>query len=337
KKRLGEVTAGLVPFAVVMGVVGGLIVMEKSFSVTLIILITGITIFFLGGGDVKQLLVTGVIAAVVLLLLVYKFHYGITRIQDWWQAVTDPSNLPYTMAQVRAIIQRGGGIGTRPENWINKDLVPLLWSDYLFANIAADFKFVGAVAVVVLFAGLGYRGLSIALSARDQFGALAGIGITTWILTQAVIHIGTSVALIPPTGIPLPFMSYGGSAMLACMAGVGLLLSISRGSPEKKSGNEDILIRRGDRGPRLSDSGRGAGTDPPVRRTKEPGPQKTGGRTSGKTADRQRKPASGASGRWHPRTREEEYTIDNDWRSRRGNWQIPSRPRPASKNGSTRH
>ena len=174
KKHLRDVKAGLVPFAIVMGVVAGLVVLEKSFSVTIIILVTGITIFFLGGGDVKQLIITAIITAVVLLLLIYQFRYGVTRIEDWWQGLTDPSNAPYSVAQVHGIIRRGGGIGTRPENWLQKGMVPLLWSDYLFANLAADFKFVGGVSVVVLFAALGYRGLSIALNAPDQFGALDG-------------------------------------------------------------------------------------------------------------------------------------------------------------------
>lgn len=260
KEHLREVRGGLVPFAVVMGIVAGLIVLEHSFSVTIIILVTGVTIFFLGGGDLKQLLITAIIAAVVLLLLIYEFHYGVDRIQGWWQTLVTPENAPYTTQQVHNMILKGGGIGTRPENWLNKQYVPLLWSDYLFANLAADFKFPGAVAVVVLFAALGYRGLSIALSAPDEFGALAGIGVTTWMLTQAIIHMGASVALIPATGIPLPFMSYGGSAMVASMAGMGLLLSISRATPEKRNPYASFGFGWGNRRPRVSDSGRRGGT-----------------------------------------------------------------------------
>ena len=254
KKRLKDVRAGLIPFAVVMGVVSGLVVLEKSFSVTIVILVVGIAIFFLGGGDVKQLLVTGLIASVVLLLLIYKFNYGVLRIQEWWQALTDPNNAPYNVAQVHEIIRKGGGIGMRPDNWLQKDLVPLLWSDYLFANIAADFKFIGAMTVVVLFAALGYRGLNIAINAPDEFSGLVGIGVTTWMLTQAIVHIGTSVAMIPATGIPLPFMSYGGSAMIASLAGVGLLLSISRASAAKRAPYESFSLGWWNRRARLSDS-----------------------------------------------------------------------------------
>jgi cell division protein FtsW len=91
------------------------------------------------------------------------------------------------------------------------------------------------LAVVVLFSALGYRCLGIVLRAPDRFSGLTAIGITTWILGQAAIHIGTSLALIPATGQPLPFMSYGGSAMVTSMAGIGLLLSIAHASPAKEA------------------------------------------------------------------------------------------------------
>jgi cell division protein FtsW len=316
KKTLKDVRAGLVPFAIVMGIIGGLVVLEKSFSVTIIILVTGVTIFFLGGGDIKQLLVTGIIAAVVLLVLIWEFHYGVVRIQDWWKALIDPDNAPYTVAQVHDIIRRGGGIGTRPENWLQKSYVPLLWSDYLFANLVADFKFVGAMGVLVLFAALGYRGLSIALNAPDQFGALVAIGVTTWLLAQAAIHMGTSVALIPATGIPLPFMSYGGSAMVACMAGAGLLLNVSRASPEKKSAYALFSFGWWNRGTRVSDSRRSGGTTPSGRSSTAPAGRSEGTRAAGtKKSSTLRKYATG-------------YTINEDidddgdgavdWRARAG-------------------
>jgi hypothetical protein len=108
-----------------------------------------------------------------------------------------------------------------------------------------------------LYAALGYRGLGIALKAPDRFGALMAIGITTWILAQAAIHMGASLALIPTTGQPLPFMSYGGSAMLSCMAAMGLLLSISRASTDKRAAYARFALGGRDGGPRLSDSGSG--------------------------------------------------------------------------------
>jgi cell division protein FtsW len=257
KQQLSELKGGLIPFAVLMGIVAGLIVLERSFSVTIIMLVIGGTIFFVGGGDVKQIALIALIGGLVLALLLWQTDYTFTRFQNWRETLSDPSRAPYDVAQAMAIIRRGVGIGTNPSNLLQKGNVPLLWSDYMFANVAADLRFVGAVLVVILFAALGYRGLGIALNAPDRFAGLTAVGITAWILVQTAIHMGASLALIPTTGVPLPFMSYGGSSMLACMAAMGLLLSIARASPEKKAPYATFAFGWRNRWARLSDSGRG--------------------------------------------------------------------------------
>ncbi len=262
-KDLTQVEGGLIPFALLMGLVAGLIVLERSLSVAIIVLITGVVMFFVGGGDAKQITVTGIIALVVVAILIWTSPYRAERVQDWVAMLSDPRLGSEDMAKIWEILRRGNGIGTNPDNWIQKGNVPLLWSDYLFANICADLGFAGAASVVGLFAALGYRGLGIALNAKDKFASLTAIGITVWIMTQAVIHIGASLALIPSTGIPLPFMSYGGSALVAAMAGIGLLLNISRASPEKKRPYADFALGWRDGGARLPDPGRSerAGTE----------------------------------------------------------------------------
>jgi cell division protein FtsW len=150
-------------------------------------------------------------------------------------------------------MRQRNGLLPVPENWSNKLSVALLWSDYLFANIGADLGLIGQIVVVVLFALFGYRCLGIALNAPDKFGALVVIGVTTWILTQAVVHMGTSLALIPATGQPLPLMSYGGSSMMFSMAALGLVLSIGHASPEKKSVYANFALGRRDRRSRVPD------------------------------------------------------------------------------------
>ena len=260
KNHLAEVQGGLIPFAVLMGIVAGLIVLEHSFSVTIIILVTGTTVFFVGGGNARQLALTGIIAAAVLALLIWQSNYAYERVHTWWNTLSDPSMAPYDVSQAWAIIRQGHGIDTRPDNWMLKGTVPLLWSDFLFANVGADLGFPGTLGVVILFAVLGYRGLGIALNAPDQFAGLTAIGITTWLLTQALIHIGASLALIPTTGVPLPFMSYGGSSMIASMAAIGLLLNISRASPLKRASYADYSLGWGNRRPRLPNLGRGQRT-----------------------------------------------------------------------------
>ncbi len=255
--KLSEVRQGLIPFGVLMGIVAGLVALERSFSVTIIVLLIGIIMFFVGGGDIKQLLITSLIGALVLGLLIWQSPHGNERIQEWWKMIQNPSDVSERMSQIVTMLRQGIGIGTNTDNWVQKAAVPLLWSDYLFANVGDDLGFIGTAGVVALFAALGYRGLGIALNAPDRFSGLMAIGVTSWFLVQAAIHMGASLALIPPTGVPLPFMSYGGSAMVTCMAGVGLLLSISRASPEKKAPYAHYPFGWGNRRARLPDFSRG--------------------------------------------------------------------------------
>lgn len=257
-KRLAQVEAGLAPFAVLMGIVTGLLLLEPSFSVAIIILLTGVGIFFLGGGDARQMLISGLMGAGALLLLLWQSGYGFDRITVWWQGLSDPNQMSYNVRQ--ALLLQQSGNGSLLEHLLDKNMVPLLWSDYLFANIVDDLGVFGGAGVVLLYAALGYRILTIALNAPDQFSGLAAAGVAIWFLAQAAIHIGSSLALIPPTGQPLPFMSYGGSAMLSCMAAVGLLLNISRAQPAKKAPYADSVVRGRDGGARLPASDRGRGT-----------------------------------------------------------------------------
>jgi cell division protein FtsW len=232
-EKLADYRGGLIPFTIIMGLVTLLLVLEPSFSVAIIILTIGFTIFFVGGGDVKQMLTLAVIAAPALLLLLQRSGYGIKRVEDWLQEFWN-------------LEEAAGTIGGP---------VPLPWSDYLFAHIGTHLGFITAVVVVGLYAALCYRCLGIALNAPDKFGVLMAVGITTWIMVQTAIHMGTSLALIPKTGQPLPLMSYGGSSMLMCMAAMGLMQSIARASPAKKALYASFVIGGRDRRPRVSDSG----------------------------------------------------------------------------------
>ncbi len=226
---------GLIPFLIILFGVAGLIAAERSISVTIIILSIGMTIFFVGGGNLKQLGILLAIGLSALTAAVFISEYPLKRAGEWYAVHFNPSAISPDTLRFMALLRSGGGIGTDPSFWQSKAGVPLLWSDYLFANIGKDLGLPGMLAVVLLYAALAYRGLSIALNTRDRFAALAALGITTWITVQASVHIGASLMLIPTTGQPLPFMSYGGSSLLATMIAAGLLLSISRSETEKKA------------------------------------------------------------------------------------------------------
>jgi cell division protein FtsW len=233
--KIAGLQDGLVPFMIIIFSVTGLIALQHSFSVTIIVLSIGLAIFFVGGGNLKQLAIVLVIGIPGLIAAMALSGYPLRRMQDWYAVHFNPAAISPDTLRFMSLLRTGGGIGTDPSFWQSKAGVPLLWSDYLFANIGKDLGLPGMLLVVVLYAVLAYRGLSIALNTRDRFAALAAIGVTIWISVQAAIHIGASLMLIPTTGQPLPFMSYGGSSLLATMVAAGLLLSISRSETEKKA------------------------------------------------------------------------------------------------------
>jgi cell division protein FtsW len=248
-KQVARLQDGLLPFVILMSAVTLLLVLEPSFSVAIIILLIGVTIFFVGGADIKQLLVMGGLGVAVLLLLIKQYDHASRRIENW----LNPSSAPYDPT----VVWQNGIFGSGPfmEKVVQRSPVPLPQSDYLFAHIGHLVGILGALMVVVLFAALGYRCLGIALNAPDKFGGLVAVGVTTWILVQAAIHISTSLSLIPQTGQPLPFMSAGGSAMISCMAAMGIMMSIWRASPEKKALHASVIVRGGNWRPRLPDAG----------------------------------------------------------------------------------
>ncbi len=233
--RLAQFEDGLLPFVVIIGLVAGLIALERSFSVTIIVLTIGLVIFFVGGGNGKQLGLLILIGTPILAVAMVLSGYPMDRFREWYAVHFDPSSVSQETLRILEMLRSGRGIGTDPSFWQSKLGVSLLWSDYLFANIGADLHFPGTCLVLALYAGLAYRGLGIALNARDRFAALTAFGLTTWITVQAAVHIGASLMLIPTTGQPLPLMSYGGSSLLSCMVAAGLLLSISRSETEKKA------------------------------------------------------------------------------------------------------
>jgi cell division protein FtsW len=161
----------------------------------------------------------------------------------------------------------GVGLGQSQQKF---GYLPTPHTDSIFAVLGEELGFVGCLVVITLFFLLAYRGFKIALEASDAFAALLACGITCWLTFQALINVAVMTGLIPFTGVALPFISSGGSAMLASLSGVGLLLSISQGKRTGKGGRQggrrgnrqraNLDRRWGNRGTRLSRSGRRTGT-----------------------------------------------------------------------------
>lgn len=269
-RRIRDVRAGLLPFGVLMGIVTVLIVLQPEISTAILIVVTSAVMLFIAGAAVKQLAVIGVVSAGTFLAVIYYSGYAADRVARYWASVSNPvASDEWQVSQSVQALMRGGLFGRGLGNGLAQQtgFLPLAWSDNVFGVIGEEMGLLGALFVVALFALLAYRGLRIALAAPDTFGMLLATGVTTSLILQALLNMAVTTAISPPTGVTLPFISYGGSSLLASMFGVGLLLSISRygvdaASQTQQAGRysyERVDLGRGNGRPRLSGAGgRGA-------------------------------------------------------------------------------
>lgn len=228
--RLRNVPYGLLPFAVLLGLVAGLIMLQPDIDTTVIIVMTALVMFFIAGADGKQLVASLTIVITIILLAVTKIPYANQRLNDYLAGLKDlASSSDHARSAVLALASGGWlgeGLGSSRYKYLGG--VPLPWSDSIFAIIGEELGLVGALVVIGLFLILGYRGLRIAWRAEDRFGMVLACGITTWLCAQAFVNIAVNTATLPFSGMTLPFVSYGGSSLVATLAAVGILLSISR-------------------------------------------------------------------------------------------------------------
>ena len=262
-EQVRDVTYGLVPFAVLIGVVAGLIVLQPDVSMAVLIVLTALAMFFFAGADIVQLAVGGSVSLATFWVLVNHLPHARRRLDEYAMVWRDPTLVGYHIRQSLIALGSGGLFGVGPGRGEQKlGYLPAPHTDSIFAVIGEEWGLVGCLVVILLFVALAYRGYRIALAAPDAFAALLACGVTSWLTIQAFINIGVISGLLPFTGVALPFISAGGSALVVSLTGVGLLLSVSQGRRGKRKGyrraNLDRWWRNG--GARLSRSGRRAGS-----------------------------------------------------------------------------
>jgi cell division protein FtsW len=264
--RIRQVTYGLVPFAILLGFVTGLIVLQPDFSTAVLIAITAVAMFFIAGGDLWQMIVSGVLGGATFALLITRSEYRLTRITSFLNPMGDQLGSNYQVRQILIALGSGGvtglGLGASRQKF---GYIPASHTDGIFAILGEELGLIGCLVVIALFALLAYRGFRIAIAAPDAFGTVLAAGVTCSLIFQALINIAVVTATAPFTGIPLPFISFGGSSLVISMTGVGLLLAVSRGTlPEEeqsKDQKEQVSraphdLRRWDGGTRVPRSGR---------------------------------------------------------------------------------
>ncbi len=231
--------SGTVPFLVIVAPVVVMVLLEPDLGTSSVLAFTAFTMFFLAGANVLHLVAMAV-AAVPLVAAMFLQGYQVDRITAWLDPWKSPSGLGFHSIQGYLALALGGllGAGLGESRLAGGLFLPNASNDFIFAIIGEEFGLLGGGLVIVLFLTVGYLGIRTSLGAPDTFGALLAAGITAWICIQAFINIGVVVGLIPVTGIPLPFVSAGGSSLIVSFAAVGILLSISRETVEKGTWND---------------------------------------------------------------------------------------------------
>ncbi|HSL35036.1 MAG TPA: putative lipid II flippase FtsW [Candidatus Limnocylindrales bacterium] len=257
--KIGGFWTGTLPFLVIVAPVVALIFREPDLGTTMVVGLTALTMFYLAGANMAHIGAMFLLALSAIIVAGLR-GYQIERIQAWLNPWADPLGKGFHTIQGLLALGLGGilGAGLGESRLAGGLFLPNASNDYIFSIIGEEFGLIGGGIVIALFVVLAYAGIRVALAAPDTFGALLAAGITAWLCIQAFINIGVVVALVPVTGITLPFVSAGGSSLIVSLAAVGILLSVSRETAPRRN----WVHARADRGGR----DRGTRVPRPVRR-----------------------------------------------------------------------
>ena len=230
---LGE----LLPYVGILIVIALLMLKEPHMSGTILVLAAAAAILFTAGIRWGWFALGGGLMGVIMALIVFVGGYNSDRIKTWLNPWWDPGDKGYQIVQSLYAVASGGltglGFGQSRQKYL---YLPEEQNDFIFAIICEELGFIGAALIIILFALLIIRGYWLALHARDRFGSLLIVGITTLLAVQVFLNMAVVLNVIPATGIALPFFSYGGTALLIQLAEIGIILSVSRQIPAPKKG-----------------------------------------------------------------------------------------------------
>jgi cell division protein FtsW len=229
--QIRNVSLGLIPFALLLGSIAGLIILQPNFSMALLLVATSTAMFFAAGADVKQLLIAFLFGGVALVIIALAAPYRFERVDLWLRSpFSDASGQGFQVVQALAALNKGGFLGDGLGQSKQKFTIFAPHTDGMFAIVGEELGFLGATVLIGLYVYWTWRGLRVAWHAADAYGMLLGVGIVSWVTFQAILHIAVITDTTPFTGIVLPFISYGGSSLVSTMASVGILLNIAQAS-----------------------------------------------------------------------------------------------------------
>ena len=235
-QRMKTFRYGIMPFVLALAPIAFLMLKEPHLSGTVLILMLGAVMMFIGGTDTRWFVAGAIIATVGVAAVIFNpdlltslAHYAGDRITIWLDPFSDPKDKGFQTVQSLYAIASGGlmgtGIGASRQKYL---YLPEPYNDFIFAIVCEELGFVGAVLIICLFALLVWRGFVIASRCPDRFGALVAAGLTAQVGIQTLLNIAVVTNSVPNTGISLPFFSYGGTSLLMLLGEMGIILSISR-------------------------------------------------------------------------------------------------------------
>ena len=234
REVLHDISLGLIPLGVILGIIGGLIYLQPDLSAAGTVLILGGLLFFLAGSDIRQIIFLLILAVFIGWIIVQFSATGQDRVATFVAGLQDPTHASYHVQRSLEAVIKGGffgvGLGQADTKLTGLPFAP---TDSIFAVVAEELGLFGSMLLIGLYAALVWRGLMIARRAPDMLGTLLASGVTFWIGMEALINMAVMVGLMPFAGNALPFVSAGGSNLISTLSAVGIMLNISRQSGEK--------------------------------------------------------------------------------------------------------
>lgn len=239
-KRKGQMRTfryGILPYVLILAIISVLMLMEPHLSGTVLIVGVGAILMLVGGIGWGWVLAAIAAAAAMVYVVLFVIGYNTSRITFWLDPWADAQGYGYQLSQSLISIGSGGllglGLGKSRQKFL---YLPEEHNDFIFAIVCEELGLIGATIIMMIYAALILRGYWIALHARDRFGSLLVVGVTSLIAMQTFLNIGVVTGLLPTTGVALPFFSYGGTALLIQLAEMGVVLSVSRQMKPTKAG-----------------------------------------------------------------------------------------------------
>lgn len=235
KDKIKKFKEGTIFYLAIAASFAVLILAGKNLSITAIVMMVAVVMIYVGGGKLIHILSFVPVGVTVLGFLIYLQPYRLDRFTTFLDPWADTSDKSYQLIQSFYALGSGGVLGSGLGNSKQKALfMPEPHNDFIFAIIGEELGLIGCIAIIILFMFIVIKGVSIAIKARDNYGFLISIGIISVIAIQAIINIAVVTGSMPVTGVPMPFISYGGTSLVFNLGAIGILLNISRQSKEER-------------------------------------------------------------------------------------------------------